>query len=797
MDTWKIIYNDWNPESEALREALCALGNGYFVTRGAAEESQDDGTHYPGNYLACGYNRLKSHISGKTIENEDLVNWPNWLCLKFSIDNGDWFRLDQVKLLDFNQELDLLSGILIRYLRFRDVKGRITSLVSKRIVSMDNNHFAAIQWQLTPENWSGAIKIHSALDGTVINNGVTRYQDLESKHLQALESGGDGKEGIYLLVQTTQSNIRMALATRTIITVHGQQKSNSKEIFQEEGYIAQEVTVECQSEKTIQIEKLVSIYTSRDAAISEPLLEAKKAINRAENFETILQAHQRAWKELWHRCDIVIEGDEEAQLIMRLHIFHLLQTVSMHSADMDVGVPSRGWHGEAYRGHIFWDELYIFPFLNMSIPQLTRSLLMYRYRRLNEARNAAREAGYKGAMYPWQSGSNGREESQVLHLNPESGEWDPDISNLQRHISAAVAYNVWQYYQATCDKEFMDFFGSEMILDIARFWASITQYNPDLDRFEIKGVVGPDEFHTNYPDRKEGGLDNNAYTNFMAAWVLQTAIKLLDVIDDDRKKSLFQKLQIEEEELTQWEQISRKIYLPIRKDKIINQFDGYDSLEEFDWDGYKKKYGNIQRLDRILKAEHDSPNRYKVGKQADVLMIFFLFSAEEIEKVFEKLNYPFYPEIIPKNINYYRKRTSHGSTLSRVVYSWVMARSKREASWNLFKEALKSDYEDIQGGTTPEGIHLGAMAGTLEMIQRCYTAIEFREDVLWLNPFLPEELKRVKLRIKYRGHWIKIEITKKKLIVQFEKGWSDEVKIGVINKIYTFQQGDIRQFELN
>ena len=198
-------------------------------------------------------------------------------------------------------------------------------------------------------------------------------------------------------------------------------------------------------------------------------------------------------------------------------MFHLLQTVSEHTIDLDVGVPARGLHGEAYRGHIFWDELFVFPFLNLRFPELTRALLRYRVRRLPEARQAARAAGYRGAMYPWQSGSDGREETQRLHLNPRSGRWLPDNSHRQRHVNAAVAWNVWQYYQATGDLDFLAAYGAEMLLEIARFWASIATYNRALDRYEICGVMGPDEYHDGYPDRDEPGLDNNAYTNVMAA----------------------------------------------------------------------------------------------------------------------------------------------------------------------------------------------------------------------------------------------------------------------------------------
>jgi alpha,alpha-trehalase len=380
-------------------------------------------------------------------------------------------------------------------------------------------------------------------------------------------------------------------------------------------------------------------------------------------------------------------------MIVHLYIFHLLQCTSMNTMnmDLDVGVPSRGWHGEAYRGHIFWDELFIFPMINWRLPEITRKLLMYRYRRLEAARENARQAGYRGAMFPWQSGSNGREESQKVHLNPKSGRWNPDNSHLQRHVNAALAYNLYQYFQVTHDMEFMAFYGAEMMLEIARFWASIAEYNTELDRYEILGVMGPDEYHDAYPDAERAGLNNNAYTNIMAVWVLNRAREILDLLPKDVRREMCGKLEISAEEFRLWEDISRKMRVVFHDNGIISQFEGYDQLEEFDWEGYREKYDDIQRLDRILEAEENTPNRYKASKQADVLMLFYLLSAEELEEIFEQLGYTFEYETIPKNIDYYLQRTSHGSTLSRVVHSWVLARSDRARSWKLFCEALQSD----------------------------------------------------------------------------------------------------------
>ncbi len=796
MNDWTIVYDGWNPENEPLREALCTLGNGYFATRGAAEESSNEGSHYPGTYLAGGYNRLTTEIAGREIVNEDLVNWPNWLKLTFRIDNGPWFRLNDVEILEYQQELNLKSGILKRYIRFRDAADRETTLQTRRIVHMDLQHLAAIAWSFTPENWSGEIRVHSALDGTVSNDGVPRYRDLSSRHLEPLECGKND-HGIFLQVRTNQSRIEMAQAARIhVYNADGEVSIDRETESDSPGYIAQEFTLECGEGETVEIEKIVALYTARDRAISEPLLEAKKEIERADRFDQLLDSHRAAWERLWQDCDIELSGDLSVQHVLRLHIFHLLQTASLNTIDLDVGIPARGWHGEAYRGHIFWDEMFIFPFLNMRIPELARSIKMYRYRRLREARYAAKEAGYRGAMYPWQSGSNGREESQVVHLNPKSGDWVPDETHLQRHISAAIVYNIWQYYQATDDLDFLSFYGAEVILEVARFWSSLATYNPDRERYEIHGVVGPDEYHTRYPDSDELGLNNNAYTNFMAVWCIRRAEEALKLLESSRRKELREMLEIDDAELNRWGDISRRMFIPYHGEGIISQFEGYEHLEEFPWEEYEEKYDDIQRLDRILGAEGKSPNRYKASKQADVVMLFFLFSAEEIEEILEHLGYGFDPELIPQNIDYYLQRTSHGSTLSRLVHSWVLSRSDRERSWDYFEDALMSDFMDIQGGTTPEGIHLGAMAGTVDLVQRCWTGLEIRNDVLWLNPMLPEELESISLRIRYRGHWIRLMVDQENLRIAFEEGKSRQVNIGVHGDIYTFKQGESRTFEL-
>jgi trehalose/maltose hydrolase-like predicted phosphorylase len=336
-----------------------------------------------------------------------------------------------------------------------------------------------------------------------------------------------------------------------------------------------------------------------------------------------------------------------------------------------------------------------------------------------------------------------------------------------------------------------------MLVEIARFWASIATYQAERQRYEIRGVMGPDEFHTRYPGSEALGLHNNAYTNVMAAWVLRRASGVLDLLDDERRCRLGEALHIRDEELIRWDDISRRLVVPFHDDGIISQFEGYEALEEFDWAGCRQRHGNVQRLDRILEADGDDVNRYKASKQADVLMLFQLFSAEELGDLFRHMGYSFDPACIPRTIDYYMQRTSHGSTLSRIVHYWVMARANRTHDWALFNDALRSDVEDIQGGTTHEGIHLGAMAGTVDIVQRCHTGLEMRDGVLWFNPVLPPELPCVRMRIRYRGHWLAVRVTQRTLTVSFERGWSPAVRIGFCEEVHEMTPGETRQFMLN
>ncbi len=793
LSSWSLRFSGWAPERQRHREALCTLGNGCFATRGAAEEARADGVHYPGTYLAGGYDRIATEIRGEVLVNEDLVNWPNWLPVTFRPAGGEWLSLALFDVLAHEQELDLRSGVLRRRLRVRDREGRVTTISSLRFVSMDDPHVAALRWEIVPESWSGPVEIRSALDGSVTNAGVERYRALRGEHLVTEQTGGDD-ERAWIAVRSRQSGLRVAEAARTRVVAGGDVR---RELERPGDRVGHRFELLAAPGEPIAIEKVVAVHTARDPATSDPLDDACARLQELPPIDVLRAAHERKWMQLWDRCDIYLGREhEEANRILRLHVFHLLQVISPHIADRDVGVPARGLHGEAYRGHVFWDELFIFPFLNYSVPELTRELLMYRYRRLDAARAIAQASGHAGALYPWQSGSSGREESQVLHLNPRSGRWVPDETRRQWHIGAAVAFNVWQYFEATGDREFLSFYGAEMLLEIARFWGSAAAWDEAIGRYRIRGVMGPDEFHTGLPGATTPGLVDNAYTNVMAAWCLLCAERALGELGEDRQRELLEALEIGEEERARWASVARRLRVPFQAGGLISQFDGYEGLEELDWARYEERYGDVQRLDRILEAEGDTPNRYKASKQADVLMLFFLFSADELTSLLRTMGYTFDPQTIPAHVEYYLRRTSHGSTLSGIVHSWVLARSDRAHSWRLLRQALQADVGDVQGGTTAEGIHLGAMASTVDLVRRGYTGAVIRDGVLWLAPQLPEEVGELQTRFRFRGAWLDARIRPGRLELEFPTGEARTVRVGVHGEVHELSRGERRSFPI-
>jgi beta-phosphoglucomutase family hydrolase len=791
IDPWVLKYEGFDPTTEGDREALCTLSNGYWGTRGSAAETSADNVHYPGTYFAGVFNRLTTDFGTHSDDDEHLVNAPNWLPLRLKIPDGTWLHPHSSEILNYSQELDLRNAVLTRTVRYRHDGDKTTRVMSRRFVSLAAPHIAVSQTTIEAENWSGSLTIQSALDGAVSNQNVEEDKLLTHIHLMPVRAEATGAETVLLEVTTSQSEVSIAMVQRTRVFDGDRENDVSRRVITEgDAWIAHEFDVSLSRGHPIRVDKTVLAATSRDRAIDSPDDAVQRWMDRTPNPTELETEHRDKWRVLWDDFAVGMEGDNlHRSLDLNVNIFHVLQTVASAQTEADVGIPARGLHGEGYRGHIFWDEMFVYPMITLRRPDLSRSLMGYRYRRLDEARAAARADDHEGAMFPWQSGMDGRELTPTELFNPRNRAWMADNSHRERHVGLAIAYSAWQLYEATGDIDFLIREGAELILHVARFFVSLATYDSDDDRYDIDGVMGPDEFHDGNPGSPGSGLRNNAYTNVMAAWILRRALQTITILKGRDCGPLWDRVNLAKGETQLWKKVSRRLRVIFHADGVMSQFEGYEALPEFDWDSYRDRYGNLGRLDLILNAEGGSTNDYRLSKQADVLMLLYLFSAEELRGILADLGYAFTPHAVVRTVDFYIARSARGSTLSNVVESWVEARRDRTRSWELLGQALTSDIVDRQGGTTHEGVHIGAMAGSVDMVIRCYAGLEIRDNTLWLHPALPAELHAVSFVLNYREQCVRIELTQERLRVHIDAGQRRRIRLNINGVHKTMSSG--------
>lgn len=748
--SWHLdYYGQYQSKRNYGQEAMLTIGNGFFGLRGAYVESRADQNNYPGMYVAGLYNQNTTNINGRDVVNEDLVNLPNAQYLSFGIDNSNPFEIRAADIRDTYRSLDLKTGALTTTMMVNLATGHQLMVRATKIADMQHWHRFVIRYQVTPLNFAATMQVYSEIDGRVINNNVDRYADFDQHHLN-ITSLGAATDHATLCGRTKNSDNQFSIATRLqspdIDTVKNTVASNSATT------IRQTLSIDVVPQTTYTFDKTVALYTSRESEATQLEQLALDELSQA-TFEDTQQQNQSFFKQAWHQNDVTIDGDLTSQKLTRVNIFHLLVAAyALQDGQLDASVGARGLHGEAYRGHVFWDELFVMPFYVNHYPQLARQLLMYRYRRLDAARTAAHDAGYDGAMYPWQSASSGDEQSQFVHLNPLTHHFEPDNSRRQRHVSLAIAYNVWLYQHVTNDQQFMDQYGLEMLLSIAQFWLSIAHPDTTDDHYSIDGVMGPDEFHEQYPNHEQPGLTNNAYTNIMVVWLFQTIKQLSDKTDQAVLQRISKAVHFDQEAYDKMVAIAHHLKIDVNENGIIGQFEGYFNLPTLNFDAYRKKYGDISRLDRILKSEGKTPDAYQVAKQADALMVYYNFSPATVTQLLGQMGYQLSSTALTHNLEFYLERTTHGSTLSRVVYAALTKlENNMDQSWKLFRQALFSDYYDIQGGTTAEGIHLGVMGATLEMETRFYGGVSCLDDQITVNPHLPKRWHQLRFSQQFRG----------------------------------------------
>ena len=495
---------------------------------------------------------------------------------------------------------------------------------------------------------------------------------------------------------------------------------------------------------TVTAEKFVTMYTSRDGV--EPLPAAlehhQKLLSTQGNvYDTLLTAHQAAWAQFWNEADVIIEGEEKAQVGIRYNLYQLRINASSH--DDRYSIAAKGMTGFGYRGHIFHDtEIFMLPFFVYAMPHLARNLVMYRYHTLPAARKKAKNNGFEGAQYAWESTLSGEESTPPSIVHPETGEVIPVLNGpLEIHISASVAHGAWQYWTISGDNDFMRDYGAEIILSTAVFWGSRVEKNTERDDYELTNVIGPDEWHEH--------VNNNTFTNYMARWNLQTALDILQWLRTtapDKAQALEQQLDLTSQRLEHWQDVVKHIrILQDPKTKVFEQFDGFFKLETLDQEKYK---GRTDSYQGILGVEEIQ--KYRIVKQADVLMLLTVLDQE-----FDK-------ETKQANWDYYYPLTDHdyGSSLTPAFHVILACElGKENAAKELFRLGNLVDIENLRGNT-PEGIHTACAGAVWQAAIFGFAGLSVTEEGYTTHPHLPDTWTRLAFNFTLRDKLERVDLHK-------------------------------------
>lgn len=724
---WTVTQDTFDPAQQHHLETVFTLGNGYFASRGSFEEG------YPGEVATT----FAHGIYDKTpVVFTGLVNLPGWLDLTLRV-NGRLFRLDKGDILHFQRQLDVRQGILQRQVRWQSPDGAVLDLLFERFASYAQPHMGAWRLLVTAVNQPCHLTIETGIDGHVTNgNGGSK---IYLRHWEHLAQGQDENGAIWLHSRTNESQIELG----TAVALH----SETAVVCQQcPGQPCFQLAYDLPMGQSLQIDKLVSYAASRDATTgSEPASARALAYLRDQNYDTLKFAHTAAWAWLWQESDILIEGDDEAQLAVRYNLFQLLTAAPQHDERASIGAKTLSGYG--YAGHVFWDtEIFMLPFFSYGHPAIARNMLLYRYHTLAGARRKAAANGFDGAQYPWESAATGDEVTPtwVTHFNDPKKLvriWTGDI---QIHISADIAYAIMQYWRITGDDGFMRDYGAEMILDTARFWASRAE--PErangMRQYAIRDVIGPDEYHDH--------VDNNSFTNFMCRWHLQTALDIRTWLHQQypqQAAELEKRLNLSETAYAHWQDvINHLVFLYDPETRIIEQFEGFFAREPVDPVFIANADKSLQVIFGIEGA-----NERQVLKQADVIMLLCLFRDQ------------FDRDVWQANWDRYMPITDHryGSSLGPSFHAWAACEMGRsEEAYQHFMLACRADLRDVRGNAG-EGIHAASLGGVWQALVFGFAGLRLTSDGMVLRPCLPAHWQRLAFHYQYQGQRRRVDIQQK------------------------------------
>src|SRR5687767_399632 len=708
-DLWTLSEDSFDPKKQHHKETIFTIGNGYLCTRGAFEEG------YPDDHRAT---FIHGVFDAAPIVFTELANAPDGLPVTVYL-NGERFSLDTGIVESFQRTLDLRTGLLTRVVRWRSPSGLAATLIFERFVSLADEHMMYIRCRVTPE-FEGRVEFRAGLNGNMHNEGLVHFQWL-----------GQGRpdDVVYLHNRTRKSAIEIATAMRITDVIGGE---IATEVWDVENAPTQMIRVEAVPGQTVGIDKRVAVFTSRDVESAEVVKVAVDRACESMGLESALEANKQAWSEEWNRTDVVIEGDDEAQISIRFNLFQML--IAAPRNDDRVNIGAKTLSGFGYRGHAFWDtEIFMLPLFIYTAPHIARNLLNYRYRNLPGARRKAQANGFEGAQFPWESADTGDEVTPtwVPHFADRTKLvriWTGDI---EIHISADIAHAAYQYWRATGDDEWFMESGVELIFDTAKFWASRAEWNAEKDRYEYNDVIGPDEYHEH--------VDNNAYTNRMAQWNLQTALQMLEWLKEQapqKANELITRLDLNEERLRKWRDVIQKIYLHIAPNGLIEQFEGYYQRKDIDLGTLEPRTKSAQEIFGI-----EGCNETQILKQPDVLMMQYV------------LRDHYSDESVRASYDYYNPRTDHtyGSSLGPSIQAIVACMmGYPEDAYEHFIRAVRADLRDIRGNAG-DGIHAASAGGTWQSVVFGFGGLRLTPEGWTTQPHLPKRWKRLAFKFFHRG----------------------------------------------
>jgi len=716
---WWLVEEGFDLAREHEVESLLAISNGYLGTRASLAEGSE--LSAPATFVAGIYGRRSEPGAVPA-----LVTAPDALRLRLVVE-GEAVALDHGETLEHRRALDMRRGVLWRVWRHRTPAGRITRIRERRLASLADRHVLLQVVELVPENYGGRIELESRIDVAVPVQPLA----VPPPALTPVPDASGAASPARLALRAEGTGAVVAFAVDSSLDADGRRLA--PQIEASGSSVVERWSFTAEIGRPCRLTRVIAVHTSRDAA--SPAAAAAEHVARlgAAAAERIQRAHVAAWRARWQGADVVIDGDDDAQRAVRFACYHLIGAAD--PGDERVSIGARLLTGGVYMGHVFWDvEVYMLPFYIYTPPPSARALLMYRYHTLPAARAKARALGWRGALYAWESALTGEETTPSAVVAPDGVVVPIRNGEQENHISAAVAYGVWQYWRATGDDAFFLDAGAEILLETARFWASRGEWGED-GLYHIRHVIGPDEYHED--------VDDSAYTNVMAQWNLERGLEAARLLRErwpERWRVLEDRLGIEPGEPESWGDIAAAMYTGFDPDTgLFEQFRGYHDLEEGDLSALEPSAGPA---DILLGRERTM--RSKVIKQADVVLLLYLLWDR------------FPPEVRRANFRYYEPRCANGSSLSPSIHALVAARlGEMELAQRYWRQAAEIDLANNMGNAAG-GVHGAALGGLWQAAVFGFAGLRFGERGPELEPHLPPGWRALRFPICWRGRRFRV-----------------------------------------